>query len=421
MNRSEQQSLLADYRRHLEETLLPFWMNRALDTERGGVYTCFSNDGTRLVSTDKYSWSQGRFVWLLARLADDARKGLVSGDADVYLAHAARTVHFLSEHVFLDNGNCAYLLTEKGEKKEAFPGGGHDISLFVDCFVAMGFAEFGRVAGDPDAVSRALRLFDRLEERIAEGDLRAEPYTLPAEYKSHSIPMIMLNVAQTVRDALASTGHPREAEMSERCVEYVRQLLETIRQPDDTMREVLYADGRLDTEWRVGRHLNPGHTLECMWFVLHEAKWRERTDWIEAAARIARKAYDIGWDEKYGGLLHYVDCDGGPPKGTDKGTAFDRNVAETWDSKLWWIHSEALYTSLLTYRLTGEKDFWALHRKTRDYTFRTFPNPDKSVGEWIQIRDREGRPLDRVVALPVKDPYHIIRNMLLLIELLAEA
>ena len=39
--------------------------------------------------------------------------------------------------------------------------------------------------------------------------------------------------------------------------------------------------------------------------------------------------------------------------------------------------------------------------------------------EWIQIRDRAGAPLDATVALPVKDPFHIARALLLLVELLA--
>ena len=32
------------------------------------------------------------------------------------------------------------------------------------------------------------------------------------------------------------------------------------------------------------------------------------------------------------------------------------------------------------------------------------------------MRDRAGRPLDRVVALPVKDPFHIARALLLALE-----
>ena len=61
-----------------------------------------------------------------------------------------------------------------------------------------------------------------------------------------------------------------------------------------------------------------------------------------------------------------------------------------------------------------------LFKKVFDYTYRTFPNPDRTVREWIQIRTREGLPQEKVVALPVKDPYHIIRNVILIIELLEE-
>lgn len=420
MTRIDSQQLLGEYRRHLTEVLLPFWWSdRALDRELGGVFTCFSNDGRSRTSTDKYVWSQGRFVWVLARLADAVRKGLLAGDADAYLAHAARTVEFLKRHAILDNGNCAYLLTREGDKKEVYAGKGYDISLFVDCFVAMGFAEYGRVSGDAATADAALELFDRLERRIAAGDLRSEPYTLPDGYRSHSIPMIMLNVAQAVHEALDAFKHPRAGELAGRRTAYASEILTTFFQPDDTVAEVLRTDGSRDADWVVSRHLNPGHTLEDMWFILHEAEREQNDDWLERVSRAIKRAYAIGWDDSYGGLLHYVDCAGGPPQGADRGTAFDANVLNTWDSKLWWAHSEALYTTLLAYRLTGDDEFARLYEKTHDYVFQTFPNPDSSVGEWIQIRDRDGRPLDKVVALPVKDPYHIIRNVLLAIERLS--
>ena len=53
----------------------------------------------------------------------------------------------------------------------------------------------------------------------------------------------------------------------------------------------------------------------------------------------------------------------------------------------------------------------------KEYTFSTFPNRENDRGEWIQIRDRAGRPEDRVVALPVKDPFHILLNLILILEL----
>jgi N-acylglucosamine 2-epimerase len=50
--------LLDIYRRHLVDDVLAFWLASSPDDERGGVFTCWSNDGARLLSHDKYTWSQ---------------------------------------------------------------------------------------------------------------------------------------------------------------------------------------------------------------------------------------------------------------------------------------------------------------------------------------------------------------------------
>ena len=81
---------------------------------------------------------------------------------------------------------------------------------------------------------------------------------------------------------------------------------------------------------------------------------------------------------------------------------------------------ETLYASLLFYSLTGDEQYMRIHDKTLDYVRNHFINPDKETGEWIQILTREGLPQDKVVALPVKDPFHITRNLLLICELLSK-
>ena len=110
---------------------------------------------------------------------------------------------------------------------------------------------------------------------------------------------------------------------------------------------------------------------------------------------------------------------GGPPRGRSCQSVYERGVAATWDAKLWWIHSEALYTTALASVLSHDAALHLWFARLWEYTFRTFPQSDRTVGEWIQIRDRRGAPLERVVALPVKDPYHIARNLLQIVELLA--
>ena len=50
------------YENELCRNILPFWLERCEDRENGGYFNCFTNDGKTLVSTDKYTWSEGRFL-----------------------------------------------------------------------------------------------------------------------------------------------------------------------------------------------------------------------------------------------------------------------------------------------------------------------------------------------------------------------
>lgn len=57
------------YENELTNNILPFWMERCEDREFGGYFNCYDNLGLNRVSTDKYTWSQGRFVWTFSHLA----------------------------------------------------------------------------------------------------------------------------------------------------------------------------------------------------------------------------------------------------------------------------------------------------------------------------------------------------------------
>lgn len=408
------------YREHVEEVLLPFW-SRALDHEHGGIYTCYNNTGDELVSTDKYTWSQGRFLWLWSKIAQMISENKLQGEREDYLDHLTKTARFLEANVFLENGNCAYVLNEEGKKKESIPGEGFDTSLYADCFVALGLGKFAAVSDDNDRFERALQLYNHIRERIEEGNIRTEPYPIPQGYRAHSIPMIMLNVAQELAEAARKLRHPEEAKLQKHSVSYMKDVMDDFyREQDHRVAEMLPDDPSSEDEILLSRHLNPGHTIESMWFVIHTAQQTDQPGYIHKAVRAIEKAIDLGWDPTYGGLLRFVDKKGGKPKGREQSTKYEQLILDTWDMKLWWPHSEALYATLVSYALTGNKKILRRYEMMRDYVFETFPNPDKKIGEWIQIRDRKGAPIDKIAALPVKDPFHILRNMLLIIDLLVE-
>jgi N-acylglucosamine 2-epimerase len=231
--------------------------------------------------------------------------------------------------------------------------------------------------------------------------------------------MITLNVALVISEACDALGHPRASAARRRCVAGAERILGTFLLEGGRLAEMLPRDG-VPRDDLLCRHVNPGHTLESLWVLMTVARRERRDDWLQRAKEAVRFAFAAGSDEPFGGLLHFADYRGGPPVGLSTDSTYERSVMRAWDKKLWWVHTEAIYSTLLAHRLTGDEALWGLFEKAYDYAFRTFPNPDRSVGEWIQIRDRSGAPVEQVVALPVKDPYHILRNFVMILELLSE-
>lgn len=418
MRASEWSRIKAFYRRQIEESLLPFWQ-RAVDRERGGLFTCFTNDGSRLRSTDKFIWSQGRMVWVWARLSEAMDRGRLRGDASQFLEEAVAAARFLDGHAILNSGDAAYFVTREGVPLETIEGAGYAPSFFSDCFVILGWAELARVAGDATWFVRALGHWEHLTARLATGDAPSEPYPVWPGWVQHAQPMILLNVAETLADAAERLGRAESGRFREAVREFGTSVWRTFLD-GDTLLEMVPLTGP-DRKTLVGRHVNPGHAIEDMAFLLRTAPGVGEPGWIERAAGGIMRAWKLGWDEAYGGILRFADRDGGPPRGALRGGAYEALVRQSWDAKLWWPHAETLYAVLLAGYLTGDTAFDTVYSVTERYAFSVFPHPDPAVGEWIQIRDREGRPVDRVPALPVKDPFHLLRSFLLIVDLATAA
>ncbi len=416
MDKPKLQGRHAFYREHLHETIMPFWLEKGIDKEHGGYFTCFNSSGDQLVSTDKYVWSQGRMVWLLAKLAE------LEGDPE-YLTLAKAGFEFLRDYSFLPSGHSAFLLTREGIPKEPLEGQGYDISTYADCFVVLGFAKYASMQGDTEAFDLALKLYDSIMERYERNEFLTNPEPLPAGYKAHGIPMILLNTTEELLSAAETLQHSAVGRVANCYHRFAQVLMENFIGKDGTIRELISATLDADS-YLLSRYVNPGHSLEDMWFLMHyaiKAGGDRKQEIIQVACQVVKRMFQLGWDTQCGGLYHFVDVEGGRPSG-DLGAFADhpltKKLLDGWSDKLWWVHSEAVYVTLLGYILTKDEDLRDLYEQVHDYTFRTFPHPDPAIGEWIQIRDRQGQLMEKVVALPVKDPFHISRNLVLLIELL---
>ena len=409
----DRKSELKFYLKELYEEVLPFWEKYSPDLEFGGVFTCFSNNGSELLSEDKYIWSQGRMLWVLSRILK--RRDISEERLEKLSLLADKTADFLMNKSRLENGNCVFLTDREGNIK--LSGGVYDASFYADCFVILGTAEYASCKKDYDALAFSLDLYLHTRARVESGSFRTDPYPVPKGYRTHGITMILTNTARTLADAMADLCHPDAEEISKQAYEYAKDTLDSFTDENSILHEMVRVDGSFDTESQIGRYVNPGHTIEDCWFM--ETEWRRfgDTERYEKTKRVLKNALRLGWDSEYSGVRLFADMEGGDPVGTvpDPTEPMVKKTSDDNGSKLWWVHSETLYSTLL---FGEDEEIAAWYPKVKDYTFKTFPNRENDRGEWIQIRARDGSPENRIVALPVKDPFHIMRNYLLIIEYL---
>lgn len=411
------------YENELVNHILYFWISRCEDREYGGYLNCFDNAGENLMSYDKYTWSQGRFVWLFARLASTPALLFSKNQRSEFLRLAKTGRDFLMHHCLMESEDmrCVYLMERDGSPKKVEGWEPLDMSIYADCFVVLAMAGYAAAAGDRECYDFGKRLYESVLTRVESGNFNTLPYPLSKEYRAHGIPMILSNVTHEMYQAAVLFDKDYCRELMNHLKNFTDDILEHFADENGVIHEIIRADNGPLTGL-LGQHANPGHTIEDMWFMLDAVKLLNKPELIPKIAAIVKKALEIGWDNEYGGILHYSSVTGGEPKGqlSDVLEPTEQQVLGGWGDKLWWVHAEALYTTLLCYAHTGDKEFLNWHEKVFNYTFHVFPNRNPEIREWKQICQRDGTPQEKIVALPVKDPFHIARDLILILELLEQ-
>lgn len=377
-NPSELLRLRDLYRNGLLEDSVPFWFPRAIDKEYGGYFTCLDRDGS-LLQEDKSVWFQGRMAWMLATLY------LTVEQRPEWLEAARSGVEFLTQHCFDIDGRMFYSVTREGKplRKRRY--------LFSECFAIIAFAAYGKAAGDDALLRRAEALFDQvLYYYRTPGSLPAkvDPETRPG--KGLAMPMILLVTAQELRK------HSGYAQCDAVIDASIHEIAEDFMKPEfQCVLEAVGPQGEfMDT--LDGRCVNPGHSLEAGWFILHEARLRGNdAKLIKLGTTIIDWSLELGWDKEFGGILYFRDAKGLP-------------CTEYWhDMKFWWPHNETIIATLLAYHVTGDIKYAEWHDKVREWSYQRFP--DSEEGEWYGYLHRDGRLSTRVKGTMYKGFFHLPR------------
>jgi N-acylglucosamine 2-epimerase len=372
----------------LMNSVIPFWMNHAID-DAGGINTCIRDDGS-IVNRDKWLWSQWRAVWVWSKLHN------TFGPNRSWWEVAERIYRFASRFGWDDAAKGWRLrLAHDGRVLDGCE------SIYVDGFAIYALTEFARAGGGDEAVALARKTADSVLERLRAPHDRvpAFPYPTPPGARIHGLPMIFSLVMWEL-GALCDEDIYRRA-----AINMTNDIFSHFYRADrDAILERISADNG-EYPPPVGTAIVPGHGVEDMWFQIHIAREAGNARRIQEACRLIDRHLTLGWDNEFGGILLAVDADGRDEVGW-----------EFADTKLWWPHTEALYATLLAYEHTRDKRFLDWYSRVHEYSFSHFPVA--GYGEWTQKLDRRGQPITQVVALPVKDPFHLPRALMNCIEVL---
>ena len=371
------------YRDILLNDVIPFWLKHGMDREHGGIMTCLDRDGS-VIDTDKSVWFQGRAGWMFATLYNTVEQ------RSEWLEAARSCVEFSRAHGFAPEGKMYFSVTREGAPLRMRR------YVFSESFAAVSYAAYAKATGDARAADEAVQCFDTYLHHSFTPGVMPPKIEATRPMKGIAPLMIAIVTAQELRENL---GDVRVRERT--CTEWIDASIAEIERdffkPDlGALMEVVAPDGSV-IDHHEGRTLNPGHAIECAWFIMHEGRYRGDTRLITLGARILDCMWQRGWDTEHGGLLYFTDVLGKP-------------VQEYWhDMKFWWPHNEAIIATLLAAKLTGDARYAEMHRLVHDWSFQHFPDPEH--GEWYGYLHRDGRISSRAKGTMYKGPFHLPRML----------
>ena len=371
--------LKQQYHNELHEHILPFWLNNSQAGEYGGYFTCLDRDGS-VFDTDKFMWLQGREVWLFSMLCNRVEM------RQEWLDCARQGAEFMLKYGHDGDFNWYFALTREGKPLT------EPYNIFSYTFAAMAFAQLHLATGEEGYAEATRRTFAHILERWDNPKAQwNKAYPGTRNMRAMAPSMILCNLLLEIEHLIDP------AVVEESIDRALSDVMDNFYRPElGLVLEHMNADGTLCDTFD-GRLVNPGHTLETMWFVMDLARRRGDEALIRKAVEIGLNTLEFGWDKQFGGIYYFMDRLGRPPQQLE------------WDQKLWWVHIESTIAMLEGYLLTGDERCKAWFERLHDYTWSHFR--DTEHDEWFGYLNRRGEVLLTLKGGKWKGCFHVPRGL----------
>ncbi|MBN1479285.1 AGE family epimerase/isomerase [candidate division KSB1 bacterium] len=394
---------------HLQQELLPFWLDRCKDEKNGGFITQFDKDGRDTGEDQKSLIAQTRTIYTMA-------SAYRAGYGDERCADYAKFgVDFLLQKMWDSQyGGFFWTVNRKGDvqidKKI-----GYGLS-----FCIYSLSEYTLATGDPTGLDYAEKVFDALQKYAVDTmyggyfEMFERDWTLcgpssgGGDRKTLDFHMHLMEALTTLYEASGKEVHRRKLEES------IELLLYRIQHP-------VYRTGipqfwrdwsvapqiKFDIVWGWDRFTDDGvksnaedntsygHNVEFAWLFLHALKvlgkdWRAYEEVILAQFEHCLRD---GIDWEYGGV--YVE-------GSHSGGVYDRE-------KEFWQQAEVLIGMLDACLHFDLEKYWPAYENVHRFVHDKMIH--HKVGEWWPLTTRRGEPIWTHMSHSWKVNYHTVRAM----------
>jgi len=376
--------------RQLKEVILPFWINKMVDTKHGGFIGKIGYSGNTIKGHPKGIILNARILWTFSAVCQLIKE-------PVYLDLSTRAYQYLEDN-FLDNINGGYVWSLNPDK--TIHNGKKQI--YAQAFVIYAFAEYAAATGNEEALEKAFRLVTLIEEKSFDKgkngyleafskdweeieDLRLSDIDMN-EKKTTNTHLHIIEAYTRLNDLQNESG------LKERLLNLLGIFNDIIMQDDYHMG--LFFDENWDLK---SDDISFGHDIEASWLLYEAALSSGERDVINTVNRLSVKMANAVLPAMIneGGLIH-------------DGNRNEKNISGELE---WWAQAEAIVGFLNCYEITGDETWIEKAYTVSQYIEEYFI--DQKNGEWFYRVNEYGKPIeDYEKAGPWKCPYHNTRMCL---------
>jgi N-acylglucosamine 2-epimerase len=379
---------LSRYEDELLNSIVPFWENNCIDSTDGGYYSFLDRQG-KVYDAEKHIWSEWRIVYMFSTLF------MSEYSKPEWLKIAKHGFEFLTKCAKKTDGSYYFTLNKKGlPVTSEYP----PFSIYSESFAAIGCAALYATTNDDKCRDEAVSAYKVFKNNINLALFRKPELTGQKKRKSFGHQMILCNAAFVLNGCFNSSEFDSDIDSA------IESIFTFWNDDLGVFFENINMDGSFDLDSCEGRLINPGHSLEAMWFVLQYAEKKNNVSLIERVCVLAEKILNYGWDKEFGGIYYFKDALGKPlpePK-----TCF----------KVWWGQNEAAIAALYAYKLSGNKVFLEWFKRIDKFSWKNFR--DEEYGEWFGYVDQKGNACHSFKANGWKTFFHIPRYLFTCIKLM---